>query len=444
MKKVDEINLTVGRDLSVSPHTKQKTSHNGGFTNSADNTFGGMYMSRVNKGYPTEEEEYNEDEVDEEIKNLIKEISMSDLSRWGTKGLNLGKSAVYSIPGVGDALASVSFLWSYFGPWGLRSQVKGFTRKLSKLSDIELGNDFLEAEGKIEEDAWLDGQLDEVVYRMTNLKDMPDLDIAYEDIVMLEKEWDDINDKIRDILIDFIGFADALTFQQGIYLNVGLSMLDPEDVPDFIIRKYADWVRSMTSEDKNIIYKAASKGLAAAGKPLDYLGNVDLLLNPDKLSRLGKIQLIFDHFDGISTEEEMAAVGLNPGKATLFTSQVAQDAGGPTAAPEDTKEKQAMLTKAFKSVWDVITENGELTLKELYADDLVDIDEGMVCEHCGELHEGDCPIHEDDELEEYSAGGVGGAAVPMGKMHRAGTPNYTKKDIENFHNYAHRTYGKIK
>ena len=38
---------------------------------------------------------------------------------------------------------------------------------------------------------------------MTNLQDKPDLNVTYEDILVLQKEWDDINDKIRDITKDF-------------------------------------------------------------------------------------------------------------------------------------------------------------------------------------------------------------------------------------------------
>jgi hypothetical protein len=446
MKKTNELNLTVGTDLGVSPYLKKRQIHNGGMTNSADNVYGGTYMSRVNKGYDKLDDDNEEDIEDEELDNLLREFGLDTLSKWGSKALNLGKSAAFSIPGIGDAAAGASFLWMYYGPWGMRSQVKGFTRKLSSLSGVDLGNDFLEAEGKISQDTHLDARINEAVYRLTNLNEFEELKVTYLDIVTLEKEFDDINDKIRDLVISFVGFADALTFQQGIYLNIALSVLDPEDIPAFIVGRYADYVRKIeASGQKNKIYGAASKALATAGKPLDYLGNLDLLFNIDKLNRLGKINLIFKEYKDVDTDRKKKEKGLTPEPGTSFARKLATGAG--LEAPKD-EEEEKLFHKIFKKALGALTENNT-SLSELYIDedDTEENDDGIWTD--GPISsESDMdevsPI--DAELSEFSGAGAGGGGgtVPLGKMHRKGTPNYSQEDIRKFHSYAHKTYGKTK
>ena len=419
MKKTNELNLTVGTSLATSPYLKSPASHNGGMTNSADNTFGGVYMSRVNKGYELEEEEYIEDE---ELDQILQEFNIA-----GT-----AKSIFYSIPGIGDAAAAISFLWSYFGPFGLRSQLRGFTKKLSKLSDVNLGKDFLEAEGGDTEDSdeTLDLLLDEAVFRMVNLKSMPDLHVTYGDIVILQKEWDDINDNIRDLLIDFIGFIDMFT-QQGFVLNAAIAITEPEDLADFITREYADFIRKLEdSGQKRFIYSTAKKALQLLSKPLDYLGNLDLLFNTEKLNRLSKVNTIFTYYKDIETKEEIEAAGLKQGKVSSAIDAVLDASEVPD---EEREEKENLITKTFQKVLDILTENN-VSLAELYEDDEY-YDDLLLS--AGEEDESG-----EEEIEEMSAGGVAGPAVPLGKNAK-GEP-VSRSDIDDFHNFARKSYGQNK
>ena len=419
MKKTNELNLTVGTSLATSPYLKSPASHNGGMTNSADNTFGGAYMSRVNKGYELDEEEYIEDE---ELDQILQEFDI----------IGLGKSAVYSVPIFGDALAAVSFLWSYFGPFGLRSQLRGFTRKLSNLSQVDLGEDFLEAEGGDTEDSdeKLDFLLDEAVFRMVNLESLPELNVSYEDILLLQKEWDDINDKMRDIIVDFIGFIDMFT-QQGIMLNAAISITEPEDLADFITREYSDFIRKLEdSGQKSRIYSIAKKALKMLSKPLDHLGNLDLLFNIDKLNRLSKVNTIFTHYKDVETKEDMAQVGLKQGKLSkaISTTLDTQD------VPEEEREdKENLITKTFQKVLSILTEHN-VSLAELYEDDQYYDDLLLSAGEEDELGE--------EEIEEMSAGGVAGPAVPLGK--NAKGEDVSRSDIDDFHNFARKSYGQNK
>lgn len=419
MKKTNELNLTVGTGLATSPYLKRTASHNGGMTNSADNTFGGVYMSRVNKGYELEEEEYIEDE---ELDQILQEFDI--------KGI--GRSVFYSIPGIGDAAAAISFLWSYFGPFGLRAQLEGFTEKLSKLSQIDLGEDFLEAEGGDTEDSdeKLDYLLDEVVYRMTHLQDMPQLNVSYEDILVLQKEWDDINDKMRDILVDFIGFIDMFT-QQGFILNAAISVTEPEDLADFITREYSDFINQLNdSGKKSMIYNIAKKTLQMLSKPLDYMGNLDLLFNVEKLNRLSKVNIIFSHFKDVESKEEMAALGLKQGRLSQAVSSAVASQGVPE---EEREDKENLVTRTFQKVLSILTEHN-VSLAELYEDDEYYDDLLLSAGEEDELGE--------EEIEEMSAGGVAGPAVPLGK--NAKGEDVSRSDIDDFHNFARKSYGQNK
>ena len=72
-------------------------------------------------------------------------------------------------------------------------------------------------------------------------------------------------------------------------------------------------------------------------------------------------------------------------------------------------------------------------MSELYLDD-------------DDENQNDSLDEEDEELTEFSGAGAagGGGTVPLGKMHKKGTPDYTKKDIKKFHAHARKSYGKTK
>lgn len=459
MKKLKtELRLSVGTSGVDSPPLRKFRHSMGGMDNSVDNTFGGTYMARVNKGWDQELDEEEDEMSDEEVENLLKEfdIPFIDLDLGSIKDIGKtlyrgAKSATYSVPGIGDAISGISFVWQYFGPWGLRSQVRDFTENLSKLSQVDLGDDFLESESGPQTDSALDVRVNEAVLRLTNLKDYPELSVSYADIVSLQKDYDDINDKLRDVLMAFIGFADFAAGQSGLYLNLTLSVLEPEDFAMWIATKYADYIRKIEAAGgKSVIYSAAAKALKTAGKPLDYLGNLDLLMNVDKLNRLSAINSIFKEYKGVDTEEEKIAKGLKVNRGTSLARRIASGdysdqlskAGIDVKdlSPEEVEDKEKLYHKIFRRALSVLTEYNT-SLAELYEEEDAEPSEDEL---------------EEDVDEASGAGGVAGVAVPIGKEADGSnsTPSILKKRAEDAdiyreniryaQNWSSRTSGKIK
>ena len=87
--------------------------YSGGHHKFADDFFGGAGgMGRTMKNYNPEDYEF-EDEYDSYTdEELLNEFKM--LQNIKDKVYNLGKSATFSIPGLGDGLAGLNFLWSFF------------------------------------------------------------------------------------------------------------------------------------------------------------------------------------------------------------------------------------------------------------------------------------------------------------------------------------------
>ena len=154
MKNIKELRLSVGTDLGVAPYLK-KGHARAAMNTSADNAFGGvMGIGRTLKGYKPEDfkrEDEDEDDKEDILDVLLREFSVEDGKKYLTKNiskaLNVGKSALFSIPVFGDLFAAFNFLFKYFGPFGLQAAVENFTEQLSDYSGIYLGKDFLEPEG---------------------------------------------------------------------------------------------------------------------------------------------------------------------------------------------------------------------------------------------------------------------------------------------------------
>ena len=72
---------------------------------------------------------------------------------------------------------------------------------------------------------------------------------------------------------------------------IALSFIEPEDLPEWIVGEYADWIQDIHIKGHDSkLYQVAAGALKAAGKPLDFLGNMDLLLNNEKLARFAKLE----------------------------------------------------------------------------------------------------------------------------------------------------------
>ena len=111
-----------------------------------------------------------------------------------------------------------------------------------------------------------------------------------------------------------------------------------------------------------------------------------------------------------------------------------------------------MFHKIFKRALGALTENNT-SLSELYIDEDDDEEnddgiwtDGTISSESDMAEISPIDALSEEELSEFSGAGAGGGGgtVPLGKMHRKGTPNYSQEDIRKFHSYAHKTYGKTK
>ena len=133
---------------------------------SADQNFSRNFMQRVNKNVNPED---LEEEIDEFVEDLaiIKEFfDPTTLDRF----LGAAKSGVMSIPVFGDMFAFGKFLFTVAK---LRRATRQFTRKLGRITEVDLGDDFLEPEGSLSSEEQLNQNLNEALYRITNLKQYP-------------------------------------------------------------------------------------------------------------------------------------------------------------------------------------------------------------------------------------------------------------------------------
>lgn len=436
-----KINLNVGTDVGVSSYVKPKMSirpgSTGGMIDSADNIFGGVSgMGRIYE----DDLELDEDDLYELDDELLYEFITLD------QVLNVGRSALQSIPIFGDAYALVSFLLRIRK---LRKKTRNFTKYLSKITDTRIGNDFLEpeninledsllSEGFSDEDA-LDDQLDNAVFKIKNLQMFPELKISHQNIIILGNKYDDITDELQKVTMDFIGFADAFFAQKGFLGNVALGLLEPVDFVNWFTTKYAQLIDKMTS-DKGALSKMMNtvfSALSFLGKPLDMAGNLDLFLNKRKLKRFEKINSIFKHYKEVDTEREIYQSGLSPLPGTELYRKVKSAPEGEEIDIEtlDDNEKSSKLrlwNRLFQNLFEEKDYN--TSLQEL-------LDE------------------EDENIDEFNTVGVVapqgmGPNVPLGRnADNTRTTRKQKRDRDNKarqmylrenHAWNHRTLGRIK
>ena len=220
----------------------------------------------------------------------------------------------------------------------------------------------------------------------------------------------------------------------------------------WISTKYADYIRKIeASGGKSAIYSAAASALKATGKPLDYLGNLDLLMNVNKLNRLSAINSIFKVYKDVDTEEEKIAAGLKVNKGASLARKIASGdysdqlsrAGIDVKdlSPEEVEDEEKLYHKIFKRALSTLTEYNT-SLSELYAE------------------EENLEVSEDENNEDVDeasgAGAAGGVSVPLGREANGSnsTPSILKKrakdadiyreDIRYAQNWSSRTSGKIK
>ena len=396
MRKLKELNLTVGTTPDVSPIMRKRRQSGGGLDNSADNIIGGR-MSYIDKS-----EEFELEELEDE--DLLKEfLSLGNLG-------NLAQSAAFSIPGIGDAAAFIKFLFKIYGPDGLKAHSEDFTDYMYSLTDIDVGGDFLEPEGgilknfelddgSINENAAIsafDASLVEAVNRIKFPKDYEGITIHPNEIKQLRYLYRRVLKDMKQLLISFIGFADVIAGQKGFYINAILSFTPAERIPDFVVRKYA---RHLAKFDNTMIGRIKEKVFELAEKasmPLDYLGNLDLLFNLDKLRRLSLIDSIFEYYEdyGYEVPEDDETY-----QRKIVNVSALPDEELPVDKEED--EEQGYLDKAKDYVTGLFSENYD-TDKFIY--------ETFVLEKSlRSLYEED-----EEDIDEISSGGVAGAATPLG------------------------------
>tara|TARA_B100000900_G_scaffold416113_1_gene449196 strand:- start:3819 stop:5153 length:1335 start_codon:yes stop_codon:yes gene_type:complete len=444
MKKIKEINLNPSYDLGDYPSNPRYGSSNGGPRMSADSGYSRLTMQRVNKGMQEEEEE-EEEMPEDETKNLLKEFAPFDMLS-GTI-----KSGAMSIPIFGDLFAFGKFTYTVYN---MRRLTRSFTSRLSKLSGVELGNDFLEPEGKISDQETLRNNLIEATNRIRNLNDYPELDVNFVDIKKLKSEYVILCKYVKDAIMEFVGFADVAFGQQGFYLNVGLSAVTFSTLPDFIVGEYSQMISKMKlraeAEEgmslKNLLRGTASMFLKVPQKILDFTGNTDLLINPEKLSNLTLVHNMFKVYKDVDTNEEKAEMGLDAIPGTPFDEFLKKNYAD--YSPEAYK-KYADLAKSAKEIQKIAS---DLDLKSLTNEifDLTLNKKYSLYEVYKDMKDEDIDEYDEDSLEEFSSGGVGGAPLPLGMKVGNSAQNggkasiYTATDARKFQDFAKKTMGNKK
>ena len=239
-KKLKEINLVPDySDASFPTHRRNHMSM-GAPNMSADQHYSRTVMSRVNKNQELEEEI---DEFVEDIE-LVKEFLSPQVMDTVLGGV---KTGFMSIPVIGDAFAFGKFM---FTAAKLRRSSRKFTHKLSKLTGVDLGDDFLEPEGTMIDSATLDTNLAEALNRITNLSDYPDIRVTSIDIKNLESKFVLTCKYVKDAIMEFIGFADFAFGQKGFFVNMGINFVTFSKLPDFLTGEYASFVNEMSTMAK--------------------------------------------------------------------------------------------------------------------------------------------------------------------------------------------------
>lgn len=477
MNKIKEINLRPDKTAASYPQSKGRNpSHNGGPTMSADSNYSRTQMSKVNKNIDIEDEE-SDIEIDDYVKDvndlaIIKEFVSPESFN---KLLGVGKSGIMSIPIFGDLFAFGKFLFTIAK---MRRASRKFTKKLSKLSMVDLGNDFLEPEGSISSERQLDSNLTEAMYRLRNLEEFnerqrnagrPELKVTNVDIQNLNSKFDLLCKYVKDAIMEFIGFADIAVGQKGFFVNLGISMITFSELPDFITGEYATIVRGLKEKaqlksqkegnNKTFIdYMEDMAGgvISVPRKMLDFLGNVDLLMNPDKLARLSLVHGFLKHYDDIDTNEEKQAAGLEASAGTDYYYWLKDNAKPSEGSVLDTTSYDKLSTKdalpdlqlrqlrlESDAKQYALYLKEEHSLLELYEDYEEDMSEDE---------------YEEEAISEFSgaAAAGGGPATPLGtgpsgkketareRAKRQKAANIYKEHLQEIQAWKNMTSGRIK
>ena len=428
MKKIKEISLNPSYGLEAYPMHKRSAGVKGsvytagGPSMSADSHASRVTMSRVNKNMKNEDID-DIDDTDEEIDefvdniNLIKEFALPETMT--DKILSLGKSGVMSIPVFGDLFAFTKFLFTIYK---LKRASRAFTRKFEKMVNLpsysrpvdginlslKLGNDFLEPEGSISSNKALDSNLSEACYRLSNLKEFPDLDITMIDISSLKDKYFQLFRYTKDAIMEFIGFADIAIGQQGFYANAGISLVSYSSFPEYILGEYSNMINDMslklndkvnnnTSHNSIITFfkELLQKSFYIPRKALDKLGNLDILINPEKLARLAKVHKTLLIFDDVNSNQEKHDLGLDAELGTNYFNFLKKIDINPIDLDLNVKDtltsslsENVSLNKLAKNMSFYLNE--EYSLIEIYEDE----------------------ISEEDSVDEHF---VGGGVVAIGK-----------------------------
>ena len=252
------------------------------------------------------------------VKKVTSNIGIPGLMK---RGKNVFLSSLFGIPLLGDAIAFFFFVKNI---GDVRKASRKLTHHLNSMTNLDLGDDFLEPEnitssdlmmqfisqGKTSQsyESLLDSRLDLVKSELTDPDRVKALGITYEDIIKLEDHYDDILDNIRAVFSAFFGAVDIFFGQLGMPVSIAISIIEPED-----------WINELVYYHGKMIDKMAKSTTATAAvfailqyvsKPGDLAGNLDLLFNVEKLRRLIAINDILKHYEKIETMEDKINLGL--------------------------------------------------------------------------------------------------------------------------------------
>lgn len=438
-KKISEINLNP--DYTSASYTlhKRNALSTGAPNMSADQNFARNQMQRVNKNQKIEEEELEVDEFVEDIA-VIKEFFDSTMVDRFLGGL---KTTAMSVPIAGDIFAFGKFMYTISK---LRKASRKFTKKLGRITGVDLGNDFLEPEGSLSDERVLDDNLAEAINRITNLSDYPELKVTTHDIKNLDAKFAMMCKYVKDGIMEFIGFADIAFGQKGFFVNMGINFITFSELPDYLSGEYANIINDMSLKAKTKEGKAHSDLLGFFGNflysisyPLrkigDFLGNIDLIINPKKLARLSKVHNALKQYRDVDTSEEYFQAGLKPVPGSqyyYYMRDVKDDLIGKSVldtAAKGLPPTQLKLENFLKKNKNYLS--SDISLAELYEDE-------------EEL---------DDPVEEHM---IAGASTPMGtksngsiesskeREARLKSANIYREHLQVMQSWKHMTSGRIK
>lgn len=309
MKKIKEsgtVAIKGGNFNSDGPLSRRRTNkyfsayNGGGHHDLADDNYGGIMG--IGKNFPVDYfEDANEDEED-----VIQEGIFDGIT-----------SALFSVPIVGDLAAAASFLWKYFGPYGLRAQLTKMTKSIEDITDVELGDDFLEPENITFDPEEFDERFRYAIEKLENIDSYPDLkkELSPQKITEILDRYDELLDSLQTCFISFFGAADYFAGQAGVFTNLIISTMEPIDFVSWIGEKYLPtYIKQMKKlfPDENSIMTKMAKFIS---KPLDSLGHFDLLINEKKLNRIVMLNKALVIFRDIQ-DKRLSELGEEEGKIT--------------------------------------------------------------------------------------------------------------------------------